>query len=949
MNPTPITLQGLVSTCLLVSLLIALFLPLRPLLRRFVGSQWLCVLWLAVLVRLMLPVPMEFRWSLLNHRAAQPVIPDSTMHVKVSVGETGNSPAKNNPAPVAPLAIQHTTPVQHPWSLTTVLGSIWAAGFAIGIACLLWQWHRTRLFASRTHPATDERWLRIYSSIPAELRRGVELRMTDALEVPSLAGIFRPKIWMPESWLAQFTDAELRNVLLHELGHACRRDLLVQWLFALAQCIHWFNPLVWIAARAARFDREMACDAWVLRRIEPDASLYGAALVKTVQLLRNPLRTSPATVAMASNRNGLFARIAGISSFQPAPAWRGALGIALMIAVIAIATTSHTTAQETTSGTAAEVTAKPAQDAPANAPKRVVNVKTHVVIMREDTWKKLCAENPEFKDFAGKFPELDHEKMSDDAFIHSLNNLQKEAWEVPGEIKPMGPLTEDREKKIMAALQDVAAKDQASVKTVAAPTVTTLLKQRAVIEVVREFRYPSAFEADPKSPSGKTPTEFTTKNIGVTIEAMPMADANGVIETQFTATLSEFLGFLDEKDGVRTLKTLHANVILAKPVFSTATGSGSMNLSTARSILLGGVMTSNAITKDDDSDVAKWAMENHGIARNVVLVFLDAEEGEPLVPFVPVDASKGAQIEVRTNFFEIREAAWKKLCADNPNLKEAIGVLPPKMSYAELEKALISGTDGARATSSPPSVHGVLDTKEYQEMLASLGKVMGASALQEPSFVTKSGVEGKVEMFHELRYPTHFSPDKKTPDDFKTRKVGIAMRVTPVLSKEGTIDLSINPDLTSFAGYLQDKDGKKTFQRSVPEGNERFNQPIFDEFHSTSDVTVFANQTVLLGTTWVQAEKASDSKEPYTQRMILLIFVTAKPVDPANVAAAPSATPAPAENSSKKDLPYGTPVQGKPGFVTSPYSPEDAAVDVRGFPADTEVKDPYTGKIFLVP
>jgi len=51
----------------------------------------------------------------------------------------------------------------------------------------------------------------------------------------------------------------------------------------------------------------------------------------------------------------------------------------------------------------------------------------------------------------------------------------------------------------------------------------------------------------------------------------------------------------------------------------------------------------------------------------------------------------------------------------------------------------------------------------------------------------------------------------------------------------------------------------------------------------------------------------------------------------------------------KKDFPFATPVPGKPGFVTSPHAPYSGIVDVRGFPPSTEVKDPYTGKIFLVP
>jgi hypothetical protein len=62
-----------------------------------------------------------------------------------------------------------------------------------------------------------------------------------------------------------------------------------------------------------------------------------------------------------------------------------------------------------------------------------------------------------------------------------------------------------------------------------------------------------------------------------------------------------------------------------------------------------------------------------------------------------------------------------------------------------------------------------------------------------------------------------------------------------------------------------------------------------------------------------------------------------------------SADGVPPSKRSRRDLPYGIPVPNKPGFVTSPYAPKSGYVDVRGFPSGTEVKDPYTGKIFLTP
>jgi hypothetical protein len=70
------------------------------------------------------------------------------------------------------------------------------------------------------------------------------------------------------------------------------------------------------------------------------------------------------------------------------------------------------------------------------------------------------------------------------------------------------------------------------------------------------------------------------------------------------------------------------------------------------------------------------------------------------------------------------------------------------------------------------------------------------------------------------------------------------------------------------------------------------------------------------------------------------------PPNPNNVRVAKATA---TRKNPKGDLPYGIPVPGKQGLVTSPFSPDSGYIDVRSFPPGTEVRDPYTGKTFLTP
>ncbi len=124
-------------------------------------------------------------------------------------------------------------------------------------------------------------------------------------------------------------------------------------------------------------------------------------------------------------------------------------------------------------------------------------------------------------------------------------------------------------------------------------------------------------------------------------------------------------------------------------------------------------------------------------------------------------------------------------------------------------------------------------------------------------------------------------------------------------------------------------------------------------------MTVWNNQTVVFGLVQLEVVPGGDGKEPQTERKIYLVSITARilgakehrygqsqfpPIIPI-----PPLLAAIQRHPSNSDLPYGSPVAGKPGFITSPYAPDAGMVDIRGFPPNTKVKDPYTGKEFLVP
>ena len=186
----------------------------------------------------------------------------------------------------------------------SVLAAIWAIGTAIGLGLLV----NVHLAASRLVQAagvpSDPSWSEMAGVLAAQLgvRRRVTVRISDRIAVPVTAGWLRPMILLPtecDGW----AESRRRMVLIHELSHVARGDVLWQIAAKVACVIYWLHPLVWLAARRMRIEREAACDDAVLRDVERPSEYASLLLDVAASLAGRPIGMSTAAIAMACGRS----------------------------------------------------------------------------------------------------------------------------------------------------------------------------------------------------------------------------------------------------------------------------------------------------------------------------------------------------------------------------------------------------------------------------------------------------------------------------------------------------------------------------------------------------------------------------------------------------------------------------------------------------------------------
>jgi bla regulator protein BlaR1 len=266
-------------------------------------AQWRHALWLLVLLRLILP------WTPSSRISIYSIVPSPIQTA------TTRPPAVTTLVGVVAVQGKAVSPDQARVGAITAIWLIGAAGFAVW---LLAQAISTILAFRGRRPVTDKAILELLEDCKEELGISTYLAIVETphTRAPALFGWIRPRLLLPPSILDTLSQDRLRHVFLHELAHLKRHDIALNWLFAGAQALHWFNPLVWLAFQQARLDRELACDELALALLQDNESGdYGHTILDLLNTWAQPKRL-PSLAAITEDVNQVKRRIQMVAAYK---------------------------------------------------------------------------------------------------------------------------------------------------------------------------------------------------------------------------------------------------------------------------------------------------------------------------------------------------------------------------------------------------------------------------------------------------------------------------------------------------------------------------------------------------------------------------------------------------------------------------------------------------------
>ena len=315
--------------------LILLLFAVKGLWGRKLSRQWCYYIWLAAILRLLLPfgagTGQPYRaveLALTQGVSAEVSAPEPSGGLEAPERLPAISPAGDGESPAEPPANAREIPAKA-W--------IWALWLAVALGMLV---RKVTVYQSFVRyvmagavPVSDVERLDQLAAAAERLgvKRPVELCVNPLIASPVLAGVFRPCIVLPGG---ELSGTAFSHIVLHELIHYRRGDALYKWLTQVTVCVHWFNPLVhWMGRELARAC-EFSCDEAVLTVIgSGGAQTYGTTLLDAMAAV-GKVREPPGVVALSGNKQLLKERLEAIMRFKKPPAALRALTGALTLCVL---------------------------------------------------------------------------------------------------------------------------------------------------------------------------------------------------------------------------------------------------------------------------------------------------------------------------------------------------------------------------------------------------------------------------------------------------------------------------------------------------------------------------------------------------------------------------------------------------------------------------------------
>ena len=319
--------MNLFQMSILGSLLIIFITLLRRLLINKIPKMAFSLLWIIAALRLVMPFTITLPFNIIT----MPKIQGQTVNAALNLDNMPIFSVSDTPSV--------NTFISDSNGYINVFTILWLAGTLVfGVFFLTLFIYNTKKFKTSLPSETPyiKKWLTEHTCF-----RTIQVRVSDRISSPLTYGIFKPVILLPKGLDKSDTET-LYIILQHEYIHICRFDSTTKLLFALALCMHWWNPLVWVMYILANRDMELSCDAGVIKEIGTEnRSSYALALIGMEEKKNGYI-----PFESCFSKNAITERIEGIMKFKKASAAAIILTVILVFSSVFFFTDTSVSEQE---------------------------------------------------------------------------------------------------------------------------------------------------------------------------------------------------------------------------------------------------------------------------------------------------------------------------------------------------------------------------------------------------------------------------------------------------------------------------------------------------------------------------------------------------------------------------------------------------------------------------